>query len=95
MSETSTTITQAAALRAAADFIDTHPGLPLPFATSYSTGRVKLNYFLHINDFGGLAEQKATAAAIVRAVGGDWTSSPGATSSASPPASTPSPSRCR
>ncbi|WP_435744994.1 hypothetical protein [Nocardioides sp. SYSU DS0663] len=77
MTETSTTTaTQAQALLAAAEFIDAHPDLPAPYVTSFNRGEVDLNYYLHINARGTLAEQKATAAAIVRAVGGDWEKQP-------------------
>lgn len=73
---TSSTITQADALRAAVDFIDAHPELPAPYVTSFNRGEVDLNYYLQIHNPGDLAEQKDVAAAIVRAVGGDWDKEP-------------------
>lgn len=70
---TTTSTRQTEGLRAAADFIDAHPDLPKPYITAFtSKEHVELNYYLHINGFGDLAEQKATAVAIVRAVGGTW-----------------------
>ena len=60
------------ALREAADLLDQHPDLPQPYITSSSDGSVRLNWYLniHVDD---LADQKALAAAIVKAVGGAWT----------------------
>lgn len=77
MSETNTTtITQVDALRAATDFIAAHPHLPAPYVSSFNRGEVDLNYYLQIRNPGDLAEQKDVAAAIVRAVGGDWDKEP-------------------
>lgn len=67
---------QAAALREAADFIAAHPDLPPAYVAHFGKGRAHMNYYLHINGTHDLEEQKADAAAIVRAAGGDWKKRP-------------------
>jgi len=56
-------------LRAVAELLDAHPELPEPYITTQG-GRANLNWFLQLE--GNEAEQKATAAVIVKTLGGKW-----------------------
>jgi len=71
MNTTKTRSTYVAGLRAVADLIDAHPGLPEPYTSVYSSGNIDVQWYLQIQnqDF---AWQKATAAKIVSAIGGKW-----------------------
>lgn len=73
MNDTNTR-TLADVLRAAADLIEAHPDLPAPYVTAHTSGvKVDLAWYLNINDnCVDLADQKATAARIVAAIGGTW-----------------------
>lgn len=61
--------TMAGNLRAAADVIDQNAHLPAPYITTGANGVVELNWFLH----GRQVDERATAAAIVKAIDGEWT----------------------
>jgi hypothetical protein len=58
-------------LRAVADLIDAHPGLPEPYTSFYGSGNIDVQWYLQIQnqDF---TWQKATAAKIVSDIGGKW-----------------------
>lgn len=63
----------AAALRAAADFVEQHPHLPVPYVTTSSDGTAGLAWYLHLSHHGlDIADQHAAAIAIFDAVGGTW-----------------------
>jgi hypothetical protein len=67
-----TTISTVTVLRNFADLLDAHPDLPAPYISIMSGGRTAdAHWYLHINDH-SLDEQKATAAQIVRILGGKW-----------------------
>jgi hypothetical protein len=60
-----------AALREAADLLDQHPELPAPYITTLSVGRARLAWYIAL-DTKDLIAQKATAALIVKTLGGKW-----------------------
>jgi len=70
MVTTETRVNYTTRLRALADLIDDHPDLPTPYVTSFET-HLDVHWYLHIHDI-DLADQKATAAFIVQALGGKW-----------------------
>jgi len=58
-------------LRAVADLLDQHPDLPEPYVRVSSSPSALVAWWLTVegrND----ADQKATAASIIRSLGGDW-----------------------
>jgi hypothetical protein len=61
----------AANLRLAADLLDEHPDLPQPYITTISDGTLSLHWFLHLSHV-GTGNEKADAAAIVKAIDGRW-----------------------
>lgn len=70
-----TTATVSARLRALADVLDAHPGLPDPYisASGSGSGKVEAHWYLHIHELNeDLPGQKTAAAAIVRTFGGTW-----------------------
>lgn len=66
MTDNINTIT-AANLRAVADLLDQHPDIEQPYITTHVTGRVSLNWYLNGRD-----DERAEAAAIVKAIDGGW-----------------------
>lgn len=64
------TSTLTAALRQAADLLDQHPHLPEPYISGRAGGTADLSWYLHGRE--DHDTQKATAATIVRAIGGTW-----------------------
>lgn len=71
----STKRTMPETFRAVADLIEAHPEIPLPYVSVYdhSPDRADLHWYLHINARAADAEdQRAKAAAIVKAIGGKW-----------------------
>lgn len=73
MTTTDTLTSTSVRLRAIADLIDAHPNLPVPYITAHSSGNVAASWYLHINALEkDLPGQKATAASIVRILGGQW-----------------------
>jgi hypothetical protein len=66
MTETSTTIT-IKNLRAAADLLERFPDLDQPYIVGRHNGTVELNWFLN-----GAENARATAAEVVRSIGGTW-----------------------
>jgi hypothetical protein len=60
-----------AALREAADLLEQHPELPAPYVTTLTVGRASLAWYISIGTK-DLAKQKATAALIVKTLGGKW-----------------------
>jgi hypothetical protein len=63
-------------LRAAADFLDAHPGLPVPVITSYSSGTVDIGWQL-MNDDAVKDDQRPAVQQIIRAIGGKWSKQEG------------------
>lgn len=63
-----TTAVMATNLRAAADLMDEHPDLPVPYITTRHNGDVFFNWFLMHND----TDQKTAAASIMRTLRGSW-----------------------
>lgn len=61
-------------LRAAADLIEAHPGLPVPVVFAYSSGQVDVTWQL----MNGATKdtQRDAAQQILRAVGGKWQKKP-------------------
>lgn len=63
----------AASLRAAADFIQANPQLPLPYITSHSDGITSLHWYLMLPQHDmSPTDQGAAALTIFDAVGGHW-----------------------
>lgn len=60
------------ALRQAADLLDQHPDFPQPYLVISYSGRLGVNWFLHIDTPADLVAQKAVAGSIVKAIGGTW-----------------------
>jgi len=71
MSTKNPVTTYTAGLRAVADLIDAHPGLPEPYTSVYSSGNIDVQWYLQIKN-PDLAWQKTTAAKIVSDIGGKW-----------------------
>ena len=65
------TISLADTLRSAADVLEAHPELPVPYITTSSNGSADLSWYL-MHDSRDLVEQKATAQQIIRSIGGKW-----------------------
>lgn len=74
MNDTNIAVSKAANLLAAAALIKTHPDLPAPYVTSFSsTDTVELNWYLrHREDTDELDDQRSAAQQIVKALGGTW-----------------------
>jgi hypothetical protein len=68
--------TLAANLRTAAEIMQAHPDLPIPYITTTHRGGVEFAWYLTITaeDF---AEQKRLARLILRTIGGKWDKKPG------------------
>lgn len=67
--------TMSSTLRAVAEFIEAHPDIPVPYVAVYDhrPDLADVSWYLHINDNAkDAADQKAKAAAILKAVGGKW-----------------------
>lgn len=63
----------AAGLRAAADFIEANPQLPLPYVTTGAAGTADLHWFLMLAQYDmDPADQGAAALTIFDAIGGTW-----------------------
>lgn len=60
--------------RAVADFLDAHPGIPVPYTAVYDhqPDVADLSWYMHINGKGDETVQREAAQAIVRGVGGKW-----------------------
>lgn len=60
-----------AALREAADLLEQHPELPAPYINGSDWG-LSLDWQMMVKHGNNLSAQKATAAQVVQAIGGDW-----------------------